>query len=341
MAGKYEVDYNDSRLTSVKAEQDSKEAEITQRYDDMINNTDSYYNNLINNSKEWSEKQTNIQNEQTEQAIKEINQQQTQTEENYMKEQKASYSDYQKQSNKYGVNAEQIAASGLQNSGYSETSLVNMYTAYQNRVATAKESLNKAVINFQNQIAQAKISNNAKIAEIAEAAMEEQLNLSLQAFQYKNTLIEAKETQINNNTDRYNTQYQQVLAQINQEIENQKWWDEFNYNQQVKEREFAMQREELALKRQELNKNIEYMNAQIANLKAKTATTKSSSSSPSFSSSGNKKSSAYDSVLSLAKKQSKAFGLGKTNARATINSAYKNGKITYNEAVNLFNQLGL
>lgn len=340
MAGQYEVDYNDSRLTAVKNEQATKEQEIKQRYDDLINNTDNYYNNLINNSKEWAEKQTNIQNEQTEQTIKEINQQQEQTQNDYMKEQKASYADYQKQSNAYGVQAEQIAASGLRNSGYTETSLVNMYTAYQNRVASARESLNKAVLNFQNSIAQAKLANNAKIAEIAESAIEQQLNLSLQNFQYKNTLIEAKETQIASNTDRYNNQYQQVLAQINQEIENRKWEAEQAAEQERWNKEYAMEKEKIALQRQELQKNMEYINAQIANLNAKTAAAKSSNSGTvSFTSSNNKNS--YNSVLSMAKRQAQMPGLGKATARATIATAYQNGKITKDQANSLFSQLKL
>ena len=64
---------------------------------------------------------------------------------------------------------------GLENTGYSESSLVSMYNAYQNRVGTAKESLNNTIMNYNNAITQATLANNEKLAEIANQTLEKQV----------------------------------------------------------------------------------------------------------------------------------------------------------------------
>ena len=207
MAGKYEVDYNDSRLVSVKNEQAQKESEIKNRYDTLANESKIYYDKQIENSKNWAEKQTELQNNSLNQTLTEIQQNKDQTEKDYMKEQKGAYADYQKQINPYSVRAEQMAANGLSNSGFSENERINKYLAYQNRYTSAREDLNKALININNSIVQARNANDARIAEIAEKAMDEQLSLSLQAFNYRSTLMQEKEQRIAENTDRYNRQY--------------------------------------------------------------------------------------------------------------------------------------
>jgi hypothetical protein len=71
-----------------------------------------------------------------------------------------------------------------------------VYNTYQNRVATARESYNKAVLNYDNGIKEAQLQNNSILAEIAYNALRTQLELDLQGFQYKNTLL----------TDRLNRQ---------------------------------------------------------------------------------------------------------------------------------------
>lgn len=229
----YIVDYNDKRLTSVKDEQAIKEAETTKRYDEMINNSDAFYNSQIQASKEWAQKQSEIQQANTDFAIEKIEQQKEQAQKDYTKEQKGAYTDYQKQSNAYGVNAEQIASSGLSNTGYSEASRISMYNTYQNRVATARESLNQAVLNFDNSMKEAVLANNSALAEIAANALQKQLELSLEGFQYKNTLIQTKEEQLLNLGEIYNNRYQQVLSQINAELDRKQTIDTANMNYEL------------------------------------------------------------------------------------------------------------
>ena len=214
-----QVNYNDQRLLDVKTEQAQQEANINKNYDNMINSSDKFYQDQINASKEYAQKQSEIQQQNTDFAIEKINQEKEQAQKDYIKEQKGAYTDYQKQTDKYGVEAEKIAASGLSNSGYSESSIVSMYNTYQNRVATARDGLNRATLNWDNAIKEAQLANNSTLAQIAANALQQQLELSLQGFQYKNNLIEAKMNQINANKDRYENKYQNILAQINKELD--------------------------------------------------------------------------------------------------------------------------
>ena len=252
------VNYNDQRLLDVKSEQSAQEANINKNYDNMINSSDKFYQDQINASKQYAEEQSKLQQQNTDFAIEKINQEKEQAEKDYTKEQKASYVDYQKQSNQYGVNAEQMATAGLRNSGYSESSLVSMYNTYQNRVATARDGFNRALLNYNNSIKEAQLANNSKLAEIAYNALQQQLDLSLQGFQYKNNLVEAKINQINANNTRYDNKYENVLSQINKEINNRQnlynvYSDFINKDKQMTEEhnQFMAQMEQKEKDRQE------------------------------------------------------------------------------------------
>ena len=213
----YDINYDDERFKTVESEKQAALTEHEKTYDSMISDSDKYYQQQIDASKEWEKKQTEIQNEQTDFAIEQINQQKDQAKKDYTKEQSGAYVDWQKQSDKQGVRAEQIADMGMQNTGYSESAQVSMYNTYQNRVATARESYSLAVQNYNNSITQARLQNSSALAEIAYNALQQQLELSLQGFQYKNQLLLDKANQKLQIEDSYYNRYQDVLNQINTE----------------------------------------------------------------------------------------------------------------------------
>lgn len=212
------VNYNDSRLTNIEAQRREEQNQVNNTYDKMINSSDSYYKNLIDTQKEYQDKQIENQNAQTEQTIKEINQQKDKTQRDYQKEQRGAYQDYRNQTNAYGVQAEIRASQGLNNTGYAESSNVSMYNTWQNRVATARQSLNDTMTQYDNMIAQARLTNNEQLAEIAFKFAQAQAQYALEGFQYKNTLIENKQTRLSELGQRYDTKYQNMLNQINTEL---------------------------------------------------------------------------------------------------------------------------
>lgn len=225
----YDINYDDKRFTQVESDKQEALTENEKTYDSMISGTDKFYNEQIDASKEWAETQKKNQQEQTDFAIEQIEQQKEQAKKDYTKEQSGAYVDWQKQSNQYGANAEQMAAQGVDKSGFAESSQVSMYNTYQNRVASARESYTRAVLNYDNAIKDARLQNNAVLAEIAYEALQKQLELSLQGFQYKNSLIQEKAKQKTTIDQNYYQRYLSVLDQINAEnalAENARQFDE-------------------------------------------------------------------------------------------------------------------
>lgn len=365
--GGYSVNYDDQRFQDVKTEQTQKETELNNTYDNILSNSDKYYQDQIDATKDYADKQSELQQAQTDFAIEQIEQQKDQTQKDYTKEQKASYADYMKQTKS---NAQNMANSGLSNTGYSESSIVSMYNQYQNRVGSAKESLNQAILNYNNSIQQAILANNEKLAEIAYNALQTQNQLNQQSFEYKNSIILQKEQALQNLNDTYYARYQDVLAQINNEIdlqmaldqidreyeqwmkeytesirqsnlEHERWMTEFNANQEQWKKEYALQEKEI-------NANIAYTNAKIKETNASAAYTKAqttiseSSKSPYDEEKKEVELNSYGKHLyNGISKMNLKTNLNKEIARSLISGEYRNGNIDDDQAEKLFDMFDL
>lgn len=271
----YDINYDDKRFTQVEADKNQALTDVENTYAGMIDQTDSYYQAQIDASKQWADKQAQIQQDNTDFTIEQIEQQKGQANKDYLKEQSGAYADWQKQSNKYGANAEQMAASGLSNTGFSESSQVSMYNTYQNRVATARESYNQAVLNYNNNIKEAQLQNNSKLAEIAYTALQQQLELSLSGFQYKNQLIEQQTNKKLEVDNMYYNRYQDVLNQMNQENALAEEVRQYNESlqmqrEQLKE-EIRQYEQSYALQVKQFDESIRQFDAEMARLKKKDA----------------------------------------------------------------------
>ena len=232
------VNYNDERFTDVERDREEALTENEQLYGGMVAESDKYYQDQQEAAQEWADKQTEIQNEQTDFAIEQIEQQKEQAEKDYIKEQSGAYVDWQKQSGAYGANAEAMAAQGMTGTGYSESSQVSMYNTYQNRVATAREAFSRAVLNYDNAIKEARLQNNAALAEIAYQALQTQLQLALESFQYKNSLLIQQANMRLEIDNMYYSRYQDVLDQINQENALAEEMRQFNASLAEEQRQF-------------------------------------------------------------------------------------------------------
>ena len=280
------VNYDDPRFGQVESDKQQAMTELEQTYAGMIGESDKYYQAQIDATKEWADKQSQLQQEQTDFTIQQVEQQKQQAQKDYTKEQSGAYVDWQKQSNQYGANAEQQAAAGMTNTGFSESSQVSMYNAYQNRVAVAREVYNNAVLNYNNAIKDAQLQNNSVLAEIAFNALQTQLQLGLEGFQYKNNLIlEQANKKVELDNEYYN-RYLAVLDQINTEnafAEDQRQFNEqmalqqkefdeqvrqFNQSYQLQLKEFN---EEVRQYNQTYNEQVRQFNEEIARLKKKDA----------------------------------------------------------------------
>lgn len=268
MATNYAINYDDKRFQEVEKQQNAALKETQSTYNSMINNSDKYYQQQIDASKQWADKQSELQQAQTDFAIEKVEQAKDQAKKDYTKEQKGAYTDYQKATNQYGANAEQLAAQGLNQTGYSESTRTNAYNTYQNRYMSARESYNQAILNYDNSIKEAQLANNSALAKIAYEALQQQLELSLQGFQYKNTLLLQKLDAVNETKDRYYQRYQNVLQQIN--TENALAEEVRQYNETLAEQK-RQHNESMTLNKQKLAEEIRQYNSTLAFQKSQAA----------------------------------------------------------------------
>jgi hypothetical protein len=330
----YDINYNDKRFTEVEADKKAALNEVDVTYGNMIASSDKYYQQQIDAAKDYADTQKKNQQAQTDFAIEKIEQQKAQAQKDYIKEQSGAYVDWQKQSNPYGVNAEQMADMGMENTGYSESSQVRMYNTYQNRVTAARESYNLAVLNYDNAIKDAQLQNNAILAEIAYNALQQQLELSLQGFQYKNQLILDKANKKLELDKYYYTQYQDVLDQINKENTLKEEVRQYNEKMAEEKRQADMtnarQKEQIAIAQAELK----LQQDKFAYEKSKASTISKSSGGGSSS----KKSSGSKSTVSKAKSGSTGGTKSVSTGKATSDTAKKK---TTNATIDMSSVLAL
>ena len=147
--------YDDERFKQVEEEKQQQLNNINQTYNDLLqerNNLTNQQNELIN---QWQTTQNENLDKRLAYQQDLINQQKQDAEKAYQREAKSAYTDYRKENDQYGVSREQQVASGLGNTGYSESSRVNMYNTYQNRLSNAKQSMDTAYREFDNAIREA------------------------------------------------------------------------------------------------------------------------------------------------------------------------------------------
>lgn len=218
-----ELKNNESSLSTdpakIEAEMNQELDNLGTTYSDLKENATAFYDGQKTEVEQWGAKQQELQQQRTDFTIEQINQQKEQSAKDYAKEQSGAYTDWQKESNKYGANAEQMAAGGLAGSGYSESAQVQMYNTYQNRVAAAREAYNMATLNYNNAIKDAQLQNSSALAQIAYDTYQQQLALTMQAFQFENELVLAEASKRLEIQSMYHGQYMDAVAQQNWKAE--------------------------------------------------------------------------------------------------------------------------
>lgn len=272
-ANNVSVNYDDERFGKVESDKQQAMTELEQTYGGMIDQSDDFYQAQIDASKEWADKQSQLQQEQTDFAIEQIEQQKDKAQKDYLKEQSGAYVDWQKQSNQYGAEAERQAAAGMDGTGFSESSQVSMFNAYQNRVATAREAVTQAILNYDNGIKEARLQNNAALAEIHANALQQQLALALEGFQYENSLVIEQANKKMELDNTFHQRYLDVLNQINHENAMAEEIRQFNqnYDLQLKQYNESVRQfnKDYDLKLKQYNESIRQFNEEIARLKKK------------------------------------------------------------------------
>ena len=156
-------------------------AEIPTGYED-INKWSQQQNDLLSQQQEL---QQNLVNQQVQQSVDQLNYDKQKIDQNVQKQNQGLYTNYQKMANNYGVQAEQRAQMGLANSGYSETSKVNLFNAYQKNVTDTLNSANQLKADFDFQINQARQQGNITLAQNQLALYQQRMQLLSQEYDMK------------------------------------------------------------------------------------------------------------------------------------------------------------
>lgn len=248
------VNYDDERFQQVEDERQEQLNQYNQTYDNLVAEREDLTNQQQGLVDKWQQTQNENLDKQLQFQQDLINQQKAETQKAYENEAKSAYTDYQKEVDRYGVSREQQVANGLNNTGYSESSKVSMYNTYQNRLATAKQSMDKAYLEFDNAIREAQLTNDVTKAENALTALEQKLNISLEGFNYKDTATQNKlnwQYQINNT---YDNRYQNVLDQINYENEVAEQIRQYNEQMKLQKEQLEYQKEQDRIAQQQWEK---------------------------------------------------------------------------------------
>lgn len=325
-----EVRLTQADANSIKTQGEADVNASNQMYDDMITQNNTLQDQTLDMIATNEASQKEIANANTDFAIDKIEQQKSQTHKDYIKEQSGAYVDWQKQSDQYGANAEAMAANGLANTGYSESSQVAMYVAYQNRVAVARESYQRAIVDYNNAITEARLQNNSMLAEIAAQALEKRMEAIITFTQQGNALLTQKADAAYKIKQTAHSNWMDVLKQI----ESQRQFDtSFAEQQRQHDDEMSYKNASLAEQQRQFNEEMAYKNAQANKTSGSYSGSKGSddSSSGSYSPSNNSPSSNNLNELTVDEESLNALGYGPINDEYLYELVMKGEVIQYVE----------
>jgi hypothetical protein len=131
-------------------------------------------------------KQNEIVNQQTQMNIDALNREKEKIDKELNKTTQGLYTNYQKMANNYGVQAEQQAKMGLNNSGYAETSKINLFNTYQKNVTETINNSNNLKADFDFKIAEARKQGSLTMAQNALEMYKQRMQLATQEYEMRN-----------------------------------------------------------------------------------------------------------------------------------------------------------
>ena len=151
---------------------------VPTNYED-INKWSQQQNDLLSQQQQL---QQDLVNQQTQKSIDELEYNKSKIDKDTQKQTRGLYTNYQKMANNYGVQAEQQAQMGLNNSGYAETSKINLFNNYQKNVTDTLNNANQLKADFDFQINQARQQGNITMAQNQLALYQQKMQLLTQEY---------------------------------------------------------------------------------------------------------------------------------------------------------------
>lgn len=146
------MDYNIKKMAS--------DYGLSQPFVNRLNTTSDYIKNSFNKDREAINTQYN-------QIINDYENERKMQNQKFTDEGKAAYVDYAKSINPYSATNASNARIGLNNSGFSESSLIGANNTYQNRYTETKNNFENIFADINNRIGKAKENRSVEEAKIA------------------------------------------------------------------------------------------------------------------------------------------------------------------------------
>lgn len=150
-------------------------------YEDL----DNLYNQQSKALETQKDMQKQIIDKQTGIEVNRMNTEKADYDKEATKEAKGLYANYQKASSNYGAEAELRAERGLNNSGYAESSQVNLYNEYQRNVTEVMNTTNELKAKVDLAINEAYANADIQKAQAELELYKQQAQLALQTYEYK------------------------------------------------------------------------------------------------------------------------------------------------------------
>lgn len=150
-------------------------------YEDL----DNLYNQQSKALETQKDMQKQIIDKQTDVEVNRMNTEKADYDKEATKEAKGLYANYQKASSNYGAEAELRAERGLNNSGYAESSQVNLYNEYQRNVTEVMNTTNELKAKVDLAINEAYANADIQKAQAELELYKQQAQLALQTYEYK------------------------------------------------------------------------------------------------------------------------------------------------------------
>lgn len=154
--------------------------------------TQSAIDRLENQQTQYLEQQQKLNDQIVDTGLQktqaQVDFQKQQLEQDTQKNAKALYTNYQKEQNQYGANAEAIASQGLANSGYSESSRVNLYNNYQNNVTTLMNDMTRQKAEFDLQMNQAYLDADIQKAQNMANMFQQKMEMAMNTYSLRYSL---------------------------------------------------------------------------------------------------------------------------------------------------------
>ena len=265
----------------------------------------------------WFEEQRRIQeadiNRNLEYQTGVIEQQKERADQDLVKEGTAAQVDYLKSLNPYGVDREQQVQMGLGNTGYSESTRTQHYNTMQNRVSNALNTTKQIKADFDNKITEARLSGDRDKAQLALEEYNQKINSMWQRLELETGIRDKMEDQ-------------------------KRWEEEFAYQQKVDAEERRLHQQQLAEQRRQHNEQMALSQRQFEQELTSWRDGVGFTGNDPVNSSNNLSHISKE-IINMANGQYGKF----TDRQITdsINSYYKNGKITKEEVNYLLDYLGI